>query len=113
MVVGARRSLESLPDSRADSGGYERAVVLLPGCLARLGHDAKRWTNYMDRGQGFKLASQGDSMTWGSIVLRFLRCSPGASVTFSFNITAPTMPGTYNFSGACCRKVCNASASHK
>ena len=52
----------------------------------------------MDRGPGFQLASQGDSMTWGlnRVALPY-DVPPGASVTFSFNITAPTVPGTYNF----------------
>jgi len=89
-----------LPDSRADFWGDMSAPSwLLPGVVWPVSVTMQNvgpttWT----AGQGFKLASQGDSMTWGlnRVALPY-DVPPGASVTFSFNITAPTVPGTYNF----------------
>ena len=49
-------------------------------------------------GEEYKLATQPETLNWG-----FLRVPlpndvpPGATVTFNFNATAPTIPGNYNF----------------
>jgi hypothetical protein len=49
-------------------------------------------------GQGYKLATPGDSMTWGINRVELPHdVPPGSTVRFTFNIAAPTVPGTYNF----------------
>jgi len=57
-------------------------------------------TNTWSAGAGYKLGSQNpqDNTTWGlNRVSLPGSVAPGASVTFTFNVTAPTASGTYNF----------------
>jgi Subtilase family/Ig-like domain from next to BRCA1 gene/Peptidase inhibitor I9 len=88
-----------LPDARADYVDMSVPAFLLPGAtwpvwVTMTNVGPTTWT----AGQGFKLASQGDSMTWGiNRVVVPNDVPPGTSVTFSFNITAPTVPGTYSY----------------
>jgi uncharacterized protein affecting Mg2+/Co2+ transport len=49
---------------------------------------------------GYKLASQNpaDNTTWGTSRVNLpASVAPGAQVTFTFNVTAPSTAGTYNF----------------
>lgn len=90
---------KDLPEARADFIYHSVPTTMLPGETAAVAITMKNvgptpWT----AGQSFKLGSQGDSMTWGinRVVVPF-DVQPGSLVTFMFNITAPTVPGTYNF----------------
>ncbi|MGZ5676936.1 MAG: NBR1-Ig-like domain-containing protein, partial [Usitatibacter sp.] len=54
------------------------------------------WTS----GNLYRLGSQNpqDNTTWGLLRVELPNAvAPGASVTFSFNVIAPSTPGTYNF----------------
>jgi hypothetical protein len=88
-----------LPDARADYVDMSVPQFLLPGAvwpmtITMQNVGSTTWT----AGSGYKLATPGDSMTWGiNRVVVPNDVPPGASVTFSFNITAPTVPGTYNY----------------
>ena len=89
-----------LPDSRADfwSNISVPSAVLAgdtwPVWIELENVGKTTWT----AGQGFKLAAQGDNMTWGiNRVTLPHDVPPGATVRFAFNIIAPTVPGTYTF----------------
>lgn len=49
-------------------------------------------------GTGFRLGASGDSTTWGTGRVALTNdVAPGQTASFTFNITAPSAPGTYNF----------------
>lgn len=90
---------KNLPDARADYVDMYVPTYLLPGAvwpvwITMTNVGSTTWT----AGQGYKLAAQQDNMTWGlNRVALPNDVPPGQSVTFSFNITAPNVPGTYGY----------------
>ena len=88
-----------LPEARADFVSQTVWDAVMPGQqyyfnirMKNVGPTA--WT----AGQGFKLATEGDSMTWGRNRVTLPRdVAPGEEVDFTFDVTAPVVPGTYNF----------------
>ena len=91
---------KELPDAAADFiNQIDVPTTMLPGQTVLVGVGMKNvsratWT----AAQGFKLAAQGDAMTWGiNRVPVGFDVTPDSNVVFFFYITAPTTPGTYNF----------------
>ena len=88
-----------LPDAAADFVSQSVPATLLPGQNVLVTVTMKNvsrttWT----AGQSFKLAAQGDSMTWGlNRVTLPADVAPDTNVSFTFNIVAPSTPGSYNF----------------
>ncbi|HEX3253290.1 MAG TPA: S8 family serine peptidase [Pyrinomonadaceae bacterium] len=56
-------------------------------------------TTTWQTGQYFAIGPQPDNGTWGTAYYPPLPSdvAPGSQVTFTFNVTAPSTPGTYNF----------------
>src|SRR5262249_35445303 len=74
------------------------AGVAYEGTVRMLSQGISIWTP----GQGYRLGSQNpqDNATWGLGRVNLLAgdsVSPGATTTFSFVVTAPSSPGSYNF----------------
>lgn len=90
---------KKLPDAMADFVSQIVPTTLLPGqnvlVTVRMKNVSRTtWT----AGQSFKLAAQGDSMTWGiNRVTLPNDVAPDTEVSFTFNIVAPSPPGNYNF----------------
>lgn len=90
---------KELPDAMADFVSQNVPTTMLPGEIAFVTVRMKNVsTTTWTAGQSFKLAAQGDSMTWGlnRVTLPF-DVAPGTEVSFPFNILAPSTPGSYNF----------------
>ncbi|MBO0861767.1 MAG: hypothetical protein J2P21_25420 [Chloracidobacterium sp.] len=80
---------QSVPASMTAGGTYPVTVTML-------NQGTTTWTP----GQLYRLGSQNpqDNGTWGGrISLPGASVSPGATATFSFMVTAPSSPGSYNF----------------
>jgi aqualysin 1 len=92
---------KNLPDVSADFVSQSVPTVFYPGQTASVSVTMKNTgPTTWPAGSGYGLGSQNpqDNMTWGigRIAVPF-DVAPGSLVTFAFNITAPTTPGTYNF----------------
>jgi serine protease len=88
-----------LPDALADFIDQTVPTMLLPGQTVPVTIVMK---NVGDSGwfsdQGIKLGAEGDSMIWGSNRVPLTSgVQPNGQAVFTFNITAPSTPGTYNF----------------
>jgi hypothetical protein len=89
-----------LPEARADFIDQVVPDVVMPGqtypvMMIMQNVGPTTWT----AGQGFKLATLDDNIIWGvNRVVVPTDVPPGSEVTFNFNITAPMVPGNYNFS---------------
>jgi len=90
---------KELPQARADFGSQLVPTTLLPGQTVYVSVTMRnRGPSIWQAGQSFRLASQGDAMTWGINRVNVpVDVSPGNEVTFTFPIAAPSVPGTYNF----------------
>lgn len=89
-----------LPDASADFIDQNVPTMMLPGQTAQVTitmknvGDSSWFTN-----QGIKLGAEGDTMIWGlnRAPLTPDGVAPNGQAVFTFNITAPSTPGTYNF----------------
>ena len=88
-----------LPEARADLDGQSAPSVVLAGqtynVVVRMRNvGPTMWTTE----ESFRLGSSGDSLTWGiNRVPVPDQIPPGGVAHFAFTITAPSVPGTYNF----------------
>ncbi|HEX7330069.1 MAG TPA: S8 family serine peptidase [Pyrinomonadaceae bacterium] len=90
---------KQLPDASADFIDQSVPAVMLPGQTAQVTIKMKNLDNDPWRtDQNYKLGAEGDSMIWGlnRVPLTSFVASNGEAL-FTFNITAPATPGTYNF----------------
>jgi subtilisin family serine protease len=88
-----------LPQARGDLVSQNVPNTLLPGqnavvSVTMLNRGPQLWKAW----QNFRLASEGDSLIWGVNRVPVLTdVWPGQQYTFNFSITAPSVPGNYNF----------------
>jgi len=90
---------KSLPQARADFVSQNLPAVLLPGQYVVVSITMQnRGPQLWRAGQSIRLGAEGDSLTWGVNRVPVLTdVWPGSQYTFTFPITAPAVPGTYNF----------------
>ena len=88
-----------LPDAAADYINQKVPTTMLPGQTVQVMIGMKNvGTDSWTSGQNIKLGAQGDSMIWGINRIPITSdVMPDGQVGFIFNITAPSVPGTYNF----------------
>lgn len=88
-----------LPQARADFVSQNVPIALLPGQNVQVSITMQnRGPQLWQAWQNIRLASEGNSLTWGvNRVPVQTDVSPGSQYTFTFWITAPAVPGTYNF----------------
>jgi subtilisin family serine protease len=93
-------SWKALPQARADFVSQQNVpIALLPGQSVTVSITMQnRGPQVWNAWGNFRLASVGNSMTWGPNRAPVLTDTfPGSQFTFTFPITAPAVPGTYNF----------------
>jgi aqualysin 1 len=88
-----------LPDASADFVDQAVPTMMLPGQTAQVTIRMKNVGDLWLADQGFKLGAEGDSMIWGlnRVPLPSDVISRDGQAVFTFNITAPSTPGNYNF----------------
>lgn len=90
---------KKLPDASADFANQSVPTTMLAGQTVTVSVTMKNtglvtWT----AGQNYRLGPQPDGLTWGvSRITVPYDVAPGSFVTFTFNVTAPSVPGVYNF----------------
>ena len=90
---------QKLPQARADFVSQNVPTVLVPGQQVNVSITMQnRGPQIWGAWQNIRLASEGNSMIWGPNRVPVLTdVAPGSQYTFTFPITAPAVPGTYNF----------------
>jgi subtilisin family serine protease len=92
-------SWKALPQARADFVSQNVPIALLPGQNVQVSITMQnRGPQVWKAWQNIRLAAEGNSLTWGPNRAPVLTdVMPGSQYTFTFPITAPAVPGTYNF----------------
>lgn len=88
-----------LPDASADFVDQTVPTMVLAGQTVPVTITMKNVGDFSwFVNQGFKLGAEGDSMIWGlNRAPLTADVMPNGQTAFTFNITAPSTPGTYNF----------------